>query len=74
MTHFLHEGHSSSNHARLSNSATPYGQTFKHMSLWGPYLFKPPHSGMVFYLNNRIVTKIDSLEFKDYEYGDRTSF
>ena len=23
------------------NGATPYGQAFKHMSLWGPYLFTP---------------------------------
>lgn len=23
-------------------SATPYGQAFKHMSLWGPFLSKPP--------------------------------
>jgi len=22
----------------------PMGQAFKHMSLWGPYLLKPPHS------------------------------
>ena len=24
------------------------GQAFKHMSLWGPYLFKPPYKGSLY--------------------------
>lgn len=35
-----------SNKAISPNSATPYGPTFKHMSLMGPCLFKPPHQLM----------------------------
>jgi hypothetical protein len=32
-------------------SAMPHlmGQAFKHMSLWGPFLFKPPHLGSMFF-------------------------
>jgi len=41
VTHLLQQGHTS-NKATPPNSATPYGQAFKHMYLSGPNLFKPP--------------------------------
>jgi hypothetical protein len=37
--------HTSFSNATLSNSATPCGQAFKHIRLWGPLPFKPPHRG-----------------------------
>jgi hypothetical protein len=40
--YFLQQGHNYSNKATPSNNATPYGSRFTHMSLWGPFLFKPP--------------------------------
>ena len=39
----LQQGHTYSNKATPPNSATFCGQAFKHINLWGPNLFKPPH-------------------------------
>ena len=44
VTHFLQQGHTYSNKTTPPNSAIPYGQAFKHLSLWELYLFKPPHA------------------------------
>jgi hypothetical protein len=39
-----YQSHTYSNKATLPNSATSCGQAFKRKNLWGPNLFKPPHS------------------------------
>lgn len=42
---FLQQGHAHSRKATPPNSAAPYGPSIKHVSLWGPFLFQPPHLG-----------------------------
>ena len=45
MTYLLQQGYTISNKATLLIEPLPMGQAFKHMSLWGIYLFKPPYMG-----------------------------
>jgi hypothetical protein len=41
VTHFLQQGHTYSNKATPPNNATPCGQAFKLINLWGPYVSSP---------------------------------
>lgn len=80
VTYFLQQGHTYSNKAIPSHLfqivPLPEDQTFKYMSLWRPFLFRPPQIISIIIKNNFcfLINQVISIALESFIYTIGTLF